>query len=299
MEEFMNIKDLKYFHQLVKYKNFSKVAADFSVSQPTITMAIKRIEKQFNSRLFIRDQSHHELQVTASGYQLDEHVQQVLNELATAQKELKRINSTKVLFGLPPIIGTYYFPSITPALLRQGLMKHLETFETGSKDMLQLLLKGSLDLALIASLQPIEQHQITAQLFRNYNFKIIVSPQHPLARQKEVSFKDLVAEHFIVLDEGFIHNTAFKQFCQQYDFKPNIVYQTSDVHVLKAMVKENVGIAFLTEIAVPANEELVSLALTDPQQPHFLISLAYRKNYRLGSIQQQLITTLVEEAQNK
>ncbi|MFT9267887.1 MAG: LysR family transcriptional regulator [Liquorilactobacillus nagelii] len=295
----MNIKDLKYFHQLIKDKNFSKVAAHFSVSQPTITLAIKRIEKKFDSRLFIRDQSHHELQVTASGYQLDEHIQQVLNEMATAQKELQRINSTKILFGLPPIIGTYYFPAVTPALLRQGLMKNLETFETGSKDMLQLLIKGSLDLALIASMQPIEQHQIMAQVFKSYDFKIIVSPKHHLAQQPKIAFKDLKKESFIVLNEGFIHNTAFKRLCRQHDFQPNVVYQTSDVHVLKAMVKENIGIAFLTEIAVPANEELVSLALADPQQPHFLISLAYRKNYHLGEIQQKLIKILTSKAQQE
>ncbi len=54
----MNIRDFEYFHQLVKEKNFSKVAQNFSVSQPTVTLAIKRLEEEFETTFFIRDRSH-------------------------------------------------------------------------------------------------------------------------------------------------------------------------------------------------------------------------------------------------
>lgn len=52
----MNTKDLKYFHSLVKNKNFSTVAEEFNVSQPTISMAIRRLEDTFQTTLFTRDQ---------------------------------------------------------------------------------------------------------------------------------------------------------------------------------------------------------------------------------------------------
>ncbi|WP_281164485.1 LysR family transcriptional regulator [Liquorilactobacillus sicerae] len=292
----MNIRDLKYFHQLVKNKNFSQTADYFGVSQPAITLAIKRVETQFGSKLFVRDRSHHELQVTSGGYQLDQHIEQILTELMLAQKELKRTDSEKILFGLPPIIGTYYFPALTPQLLQQGLMDSLETFEAGSQDMLQLLQKGELDLALIGSLAPIANHQIKATLFKSAAFKIVVSSKNPLANQKQILFKQLKDQPFITLNEGFVHANAFKLMCEQNDFKPKIVYQTNDVHILKALVKENVGIAFLTDLAVPTTDGLTKLDLLDDQQPRFLISVAYRANYFLKPKQKKLVETLLRNS---
>ncbi|WP_421387832.1 LysR family transcriptional regulator [Limosilactobacillus fermentum] len=62
----MNIKELRYYHDLVIQKNFSKVATHFGVAQPTITMAIQRLERELGEPLFIRSQSHHDLTVTAA-----------------------------------------------------------------------------------------------------------------------------------------------------------------------------------------------------------------------------------------
>ena len=103
----MKIKDLEYYQQLIKDQNFSKVAQHFGVSQPTITMAIQRLEQDFNTTFFVRDHVHRELHVTATGQQFANHVDLILNELQIAKKEIDRANSTKIRFGLPPIIGNY------------------------------------------------------------------------------------------------------------------------------------------------------------------------------------------------
>ena len=66
----MNIKDIEYFNELITTKNFSIVAQNFNVSQPTITMAIKRLEEEFNTKFFIRNKSHKELNVTDTGKQI-------------------------------------------------------------------------------------------------------------------------------------------------------------------------------------------------------------------------------------
>ena len=80
----MNIKDIKYYCSLVEEKNFSKVAEIFKVSQPTITMAIKRLEKEFDAPFFIRDQSHRELRITTAGEQFYMHAQAILTEIEVA-----------------------------------------------------------------------------------------------------------------------------------------------------------------------------------------------------------------------
>lgn len=60
----MKIKDLDYFTQLINLKNFTAVANYFSVSQPTITYAVKRLEAEFETELIVRDQSHQGIIIT-------------------------------------------------------------------------------------------------------------------------------------------------------------------------------------------------------------------------------------------
>lgn len=84
----MNVKDLEYFVAVFEEKNFSKAAMEKNVSQPTITLAIKRLENEFGARLFIRDHSHQRLEPTRQGSQLLIHAQNMLTELGIAKKEL-------------------------------------------------------------------------------------------------------------------------------------------------------------------------------------------------------------------
>uniref|UniRef100_UPI00054DBFA5 LysR substrate-binding domain-containing protein n=1 Tax=Liquorilactobacillus vini TaxID=238015 RepID=UPI00054DBFA5 len=163
----------------------------------------------------------------------------------------------------------------------------------------QLLQKGELDSALIGSLTSIANHQIKAILLKSAAFKIIVSSKNPLADQKQIFFKQLKDQSFITLNEGFVHANAFKLMCERNDFKPKIIYQTDDVHILKALVKENVGIAFLTDLAVPETEGLTKIDLLDVQQPSFLVSVAYRANYLLNPKQRKLMKVLLADLPTK
>lgn len=55
----MNTRDIEYYVQIVKQKNFTKVAKYFQVSQPTITYALQRLERELGAALITRDRSHH------------------------------------------------------------------------------------------------------------------------------------------------------------------------------------------------------------------------------------------------
>lgn len=194
----MNIKELRYYHDLVIQKNFSKVATHFGVAQPTITMAIQRLERELGAPLFIRSQSHHDLTVTASGLQFDQHVQTILRELEVAHQELSRAKQERIRFGLPPIIGNYFFPAYTPALLAAGLLQRLEVEDHGSRELTKMLAHGIIDMALLGSLAPLQQDSFSTQVITRAPIQIIVAPDHPLAtRTTGVSFQDLKKEPFI------------------------------------------------------------------------------------------------------
>lgn len=289
----MNIKELYYYHDLVRTKNFSQVASDFNISQPTVTMAIKRLEESFGTTFFMRDRSHHQLTVTNTGLQFDQHVQRIIEELEIAKKELTRAKQERISFGLPPIIGSWYFPRFTPALLQAGLLNQLEVVDHGSASLLQLLAKGELDLALLGSLQPFQQPSLRACVIDKAPIRIIVAKDHPLAAFKDgVSFAQAAQYPFITLDDEYVHAQAFRQAARLARVRPKIVFKTSDVQILKALVANNSGISFLTDLALDGNDGLAALPLTDGSQPEFIISLAARANRLLTPNAQRLWSIL-------
>lgn len=289
----MNVKELYYYHDLVRTKNFSQVASDFNISQPTVTMAIKRLEESFGTTFFMRDRSHHQLTVTSTGLQFDQHVQRIIEELEIAKKELARAKQERISFGLPPIIGSWYFPRFTPALLQAGLLNQLEVVDHGSASLLQLLAKGELDLALLGSLQPFQQPSLRARVIDKAPIRIIVAKDHPLAAFKDgVSFAQAAQYPFITLDDEYVHAQAFRQAARLARVRPKIVFKTSDVQILKALVANNSGISFLTDLALDDNDGLAALPLTDGSQPEFIISLAARANRLLTPNAQRLWSIL-------
>ncbi len=299
----MNVKDIKYYCALVELKNFSKVAEKFGVSQPTITMAIKRLEKEFATAFFIRDQSHRELRVTGDGQQFYLHAQAILNEIAVARKEIAHSKEANIRFGLPPIIGNYYFPPLTPQLMKAGIMPKIESFEYGSAHLLKMVQQGDLDMALLGSTAPLAYPRLHAEVLASYPIEIIVAKNHPLAKRREtgVAFAELKNESFLTLarENEFIHQQALRFLAQHNHFRPRKLYQTNDVHILKSMVADNLGIAYLTDLAVLDSDNVVRVPLTDPEQPAFLVSAVTRTTVPMTPTKQALWDGLAKSAERR
>ncbi|MEJ1311172.1 LysR substrate-binding domain-containing protein [Latilactobacillus sakei] len=292
----MKIKDLEYFVALIKLKNFTAVADQFGVSQPTITYAVKRLEEEFDTKLIRRDQSHQSIIITDSGEQLNRHAVNILNEIQLTTNDMQNLSATELRFGLPPIIGTYYFSKLAQKLVKAGSIQHFATVDGGSAELLASLEAGRLDAALLGSATPLENDALTAEIIEQHHFKIIVSPKSPLATAKKVAFRDLANENFIMLAEGFVHPVVFDTLSTMNQMNPDIIYQTNDVSILKSMVHENVGVGFLTETAITPADDLIVLDLLDQPQPTFYISLAYRKTQLFSATQQALLETLTTVA---
>lgn len=284
----MNIKDLEYFQAMFEEHNFSRVATKFKVSQPTISTAIKRLETELNTQLFVRDASKHRLTTTLSGQQLAEHSRIILDQVNVAQNEIKNINNGKIVLGLPPVISQSYFPQIATELAKQNLLAQIVPIEQGSAELLKLLLNGTLDMALVGSIQPFDSGRLFSQTFATTTFKIIVSKDNPLAQQSGVWFRDLQKLDFIMFGSSFVHSEALKQLSHANHFRAKITYQSEDPQVIQGMVANNVGISFLAKSAV-TNPDVVQLDLLDDPQPEFFMSLAYRTNHILSPVQQKVV----------
>lgn len=288
----MNTRDIEYYVQIVKQKNFTKVAKYFQVSQPTITYALKRLEKELDAVLITRDRSHHELVITPTGKQLFIHAQSILQEIKMAKAEITQLQKKKLRFGMPPIIGNEYFPKLSSYFIKSQLMDQIEITDGGSRDLYGMIHQGRIDLAILGSTQPIIDQKLEIELLLDKRFMIVVAPTHPFADRQTISFSDLIAEQFVLLNEHYVHPAAFKKLAKQAHIEPKVVYQSNDLSILKSMIRENIGIGFLTEIAIHPEDHLVSIPLSDQLQPHFLISLAKRTQQIPTPLQENVVEVI-------
>ena len=288
----MNTRDLDYFVALVELKNFSRVATRFQVTQPTITLALKRLEQHFNCQLIRRDQSRTQLTLTPAGEQLYTRAQVLTHQLHLVEKELAAAASPKIRFGLPPINGSFYFPKLAPQLVAAGLMPLIQTVEAGSEDLLKALRAGDLDLALLGSDGPLVAPDLAVHPLATSPFTAVLAPNHPLAGAQSLTFDQLAGEPFINFSAGFVHAQAFAWFSQTTSRTPQSVYQTTNVTLLKQLVHAGIGIALLTAMAVLPQDGLVSLPLVAAHQPRFCISLVTRRGQQHSPAMTQLLAII-------
>lgn len=288
----MNIKDLDYFHQLILQKNFSQVAAHFGVTQPTITLAIQRLEDEFNAKLVRRDRVHHQLIITASGAQLDRHAATILNELSVAHREIDRLTQQQTVLGLPPIIENYYFPRVAAQLQANDMLENIRTIEGGSVWLRRALRDGQADLALLGSTEPIAYESLVAEEFDRQPFSIFVAKAHPLANRKRLYFSELRDEKFVLFTRSFVHDTAFNKLTRRNHFRPDVVFRSADTRLIMNLVAENVGITFLTAVVDQHRDDVVRLELLDDEQPEFISSIVYRTAHVLTPAQEQVLAIL-------
>ena len=288
----MNIQDLKYYHELLKQKNYTKTAQIFGVSQPTISAAVKRLEEQFGGQFLIRNQSHQKIIVTKLGMQFDEHVQSILKEMNVAQKEIKQRPGQDILFGLPPIIGDHYFPQIAPKLLSSHILNHLKVLEHGSYELTEMLTEGRINIALLGNTDQDMEPKLDMKVLKKFPIQVVVNPDHPWAKRKGVYFRELKDQPFIALTDDYVHTQAINEMTKKEKFNLNTVYKSPDVPIVKSLVAENLGISYLTTFSITPQDKIISLPLLDKYQPSFILVAAKRKNYILNEKEEKLWDTL-------
>lgn len=275
----MNTRDLKYFVALVKYKNYTQVAKLFKVSQPTITQAIQRLEREFSTQLIRKDRTHRDEMITRSGLILYENAMLINEKIDLTRKEVERANQKQIRFGLPPIIGKLSISKIVEEF-SGDLLPRLKITSAGSHDLLAQLKAGKIDIALLGSTSPIDEADIFAEMITTRPFSIIVSEKHPLARKKGVHFKELADEKFISYGNQYIHPSAFQAYCAYAQVKPKvIVYRLPDISWIKELVRQNQGISLMVKDAAVNEPGIVPLDILDDTQEKFYISIVTREGY--------------------
>lgn len=273
----MNIRDLEYFDCLCKTKNFTETSKMLYVSQPSVTMALHRLEKELDTKLIIRTHSLSKFSLTETGKILEKHVIRIFNEINETKSEISKISGRKIRLGVPPIIGAYFFPAFMELLAKKGVAEKIELVETGSAVMKDFLLDDKVDMALIGSLGAIESEKIEANILKEDEFVVCTSKKHKFAKKNFLEFKSISEEKFITLGDAYIHSKVLKNLFIKSNLKTPDFYTTDEIQTAKSLISSGLGIGVMISMAVKNMDSIVTIPLKNAIK--FYISFAIKKDH--------------------
>jgi DNA-binding transcriptional LysR family regulator len=261
----LELRDLKSFIEVVNHQSFTKAAAHSYLSQPSFSKAVKKLEVELNVELFNRSTRH--LQLTDAGqivYQQAKKALASLYEITNLLDDLRNVAFGEIKIGIPPLIGTLFFPNLARRIQEKYPNVSLQLVERGAKLIGQLVENGQVDLGIVVL--PEDDLKFNIHPFITDEFVLYVHKKHPLAMRSSVDISELKEEKFILFSEEFTLHDYIKKVCLGAGFVPEISYQSSQWDLIIELVSSEFGIALLPKSIYQKqnNSNLQIVPITEP-----------------------------------
>lgn len=252
----MTLTELKYIVAVAREKHFGRAADACFVSQPTLSVAIKKLEEELDVKLFER--SANEVTVTTLGEEIVRQAQSVLEQAANIKEIAKR---GKDPLGGPLKLGVIYTigPYLLPSLVRQAIAKTpqmpLILQENFTVKLLEMLRTGEIDCAIMA--EPFPDTGLAIAALYDEPFMAAVPSNHPFASLKRVSAEQLKSETMLLLGNGHCFRDHVLEVCPEFArFSSSTEgirksFEGSSLETIKHMVAAGMGVTLVPRLSVP------------------------------------------------
>lgn len=280
----MTLTELRYIVAVAQEKHFGRAAQRCHVSQPTLSIAIKKLEEELGVSLF--DRSSSEILMTESGAAIVSQAQRVLEEAEVirhlANAEQNQLEGSFRL-GLIFTVAPYLLPRLIVSMRHVAPKMPLFLEENYTAVLTDLLKRGELDAVVVA--EPYTEAGIETIPLYDEPFFVIVPKGHPFEELDSVSTADLAEENVLLLTEGNCMRDQVLGSCTELAAKQKIVglvntLQGSSLNTIRHMVASGLGISVLPSTGITDNDHLLFSIIPFRQPaPSRRIVLAYRRNF--------------------
>ncbi|MDB5746111.1 MAG: LysR family transcriptional regulator [Massilia sp.] len=283
----MTLTELKYIVAVARAKHFGHAAESCFVAQPTLSVAIKKLEDELGVTLFERGGS--EVSVTPIGAQIVAQAERVLEQTA-AIKELAKQNKDPLAgplrLGVIYTIGPYLLPPLVKNLIDNVPQMPLVLQENFTVKLLELLRQGELDAAIMAL--PLPDHGMLMQTLYDEPFVVAVPKAHPWAGRRDIPADDLKAETMLLLGTGHCFRDQVLEVCPEMarfaspGHGMQRTFEGSSLETIRHMVASGIGITVLPRASVrdmdDPNGMLAFVPFSTPA-PSRRVVIVWRKSF--------------------
>lgn len=252
----MTLTELKYIVAVAREKHFGKAAEACFVSQPTLSVAIKKLEEELQLKLFER--SANEVTVTPLGQEIIQQAQSVLEQAAQIKEIAKRGKDPlagALRLGVIYTIGPYLLPSLVRQMIAQAPQMPLMLQENFTVKLLDMLRTGETDCAILA--EPFPDTGLAIAPLYDEPFMAAVPMAHPLAQQTSVTAEQLKNETMLLLGTGHCFRDHVLEVCPEFArFSSHAEgirksFEGSSLETIRHMVAAGMGVTLVPRLSVP------------------------------------------------
>ena len=281
----MTLTELRYIVAVARERHFGRAAQSCFVSQPTLSVAIKKLEDELGVTLFERGPG--EVSVTPVGQRVVEQAQRVLEEAA----HLKAIASTgrdplagTLRLGAIYTIGPYLLPKLIPILRKTAPAMQLLIQENFTHRLAEMLKQGEVDVILVAL--PFSEPGVVTRVVYDEPFLVALPQGHPLERRKHIAADELAKESLLLLGAGHCFRDQVLDLCSRVQRSNRgalaKTLEGGSLETIRQMVASGVGITVLPSTSVSTTDSASELIKVRPfarPVPDRRVVLAWRKSF--------------------
>lgn len=282
----MSLTELKFIVAVAQERNFRRAAEKCFVTQPALSLAIKKLEEELNVVIFERSRT--EVKLTEIGEKIVEQAEKVLEETAQI-KQLATLGKNQLKgtlkLGLIHSIGPYLLPEIIPILRKTAPEMPLEVEENLTANLETQLRNGVIDAAIVAL--PFNVPGLQYKAMYDEEFDVVVPIQHHWASRNHIKPEELSDEKVLLLNSGHCFSNQVTQACPELSRKGEIL-QGNSLETIRNMVASNLGITVLPCSATAAryHNPLIKVIPFVSPAPTRRIAIAWRKSFvRLEAVE--------------
>lgn len=284
----MNIRDLKYLVALEEHLHFGKAADVCCISQPTLSMQIKKLEQMLG--VILVERTNKSVMLTEIGCQIARYGRAILSQI----EDIKHLAETaqnpyagKVTLGIIPTLAPYFLPCVITKIVQTFPKLKCYLVEEKTPILLKQLTDGAIDAAVLVTPLPFEHGFTIAPLFTE-EFVLALYKHHPWSTRANVRHDELFQENFLLLEEGHCLREQALEICAQAKTQQE-EFRATSLETLRHMVAAGIGITLMPKLACQKNDQIIYLPFVDPKPGRNLALV-----WRASTSKKQLLTALVE-----
>ncbi|HWV63427.1 MAG TPA: LysR substrate-binding domain-containing protein [Oxalicibacterium sp.] len=287
----MTLTELKYIVAVAREKHFGRAAEACFVAQPTLSVAIKKLEDELGVTLFERGGS--EISMTPLGTQIVAQAERVLEQTA-AIKEIAKQNKDPLVgpfrLGIIYTIAPYLLPPLVKTLIENVPQMPLVLQENFTVKLLELLRQGELDAIIVAL--PFPDQGLMVQPVYDEPFVVAVPKDHEWAKRDHLPSDALKSETMLLLGSGHCFRDQVLEVCPEMSrFSTSgdgiaRTFEGSSLETIRHMVSSGIGITVLPRGSVPdmhPTEGMLRYVPFEEPAPSRRVVLAWRKSFTRGA----------------
>ncbi len=250
----MTFKTIEYVIAVHDANSFSRAAQNLFISQPALSQAIAKAERELGVEFFARDT--HAVRLTAAGELLVREGRELLrqrNELRTRISGLSAARNDVIRLGISPFYSKYYLPAVLPYFSRYFPSVRLEITEEISVVLEQQVIDGMLDLCFVP-LNP-QNPRLNYEVVHVEEILLAVPQNSPISAYATpspnlpfIDLKYLENEPFIALKPIQKFTDMSRSLCAQAGFKPRVIYETLNWDTVNLLAASGIGVGFVPDV---------------------------------------------------